>query len=98
MCYRCSGDGKHVNPSIDGHGITMDEWWGPDWDDESREMYMNGGYDVTCSVCDGRRVNLVFDREALKRKDPDLLRRYEKWLDDETMYQRICEAERRMGA
>lgn len=64
ICDRCGGDGTHVNPSIDGHGITADEWNGPDWDDESRDTYLSGGYDVPCEArCAGGRV-LVPDEEA----------------------------------
>lgn len=63
VCGRCQGKGSHVNPNIDGHGITAEEWWGPDWDDESREMYMSGGYDVSCYECHGKRVVLVVDEE-----------------------------------
>ena len=76
VCDRCAGRGTHVNPNIDGHGITADEWWGPDWDDESREMYLSGGYDVTCQECDGARVVLVPDLERLEREDPELLKQY----------------------
>jgi RecJ-like exonuclease len=51
ICHRCDGEGKHVNPNIDGNGITSSEW--AEWDDESRETYMSGGYDVTCEECGG---------------------------------------------
>lgn len=57
ICGRCRGKGSHVNPNIDGNGITADEWNGPDWDDESREMYMSGGYDVACDAgCENGKV------------------------------------------
>jgi hypothetical protein len=56
ICERCKGEGTHVNPNIDGHGITAEEWQN-DYDDESREMYMNGGYDVSCEAgCTGGKV------------------------------------------
>jgi hypothetical protein len=40
VCGRCRGAGKHVNPSIDGNGITSDEMQelGPDF----LEDYMRG--------------------------------------------------------
>ena len=63
VCPRCSGSGSHVNPAIDGHGITSEEWNGPDWDDDSREMYLSGGYDVPCHRCDGKRVIEILDRD-----------------------------------
>lgn len=66
ICTRCRGNGTHVNPSIDGHGISEDEWNGPDWDEESRETYMSGGYDVRCEAgCVDGKV-LVPDDEACK--------------------------------
>lgn len=54
VCPRCDGEGSHVNPAVDGHGITSDEMdeLGPDFFDD----YMGGVYDVTCERCKGRRV------------------------------------------
>jgi len=74
VCDRCDGHGTHTNPNIDGHGITEDEWNGPDWDDESRETYLSGGYDVTCEECHGERVVLVVDEDHC---DKALYARYE---------------------
>lgn len=69
ICSRCKGEGTHTNPSIDGNGITSEEWNGPDWDDEEREMYMSGGYDVACEAgCSNGKV-LVVD-EALCKDEP----------------------------
>lgn len=65
VCGRCRGKGAHVNPNIDGHGITADEWNGPDWDEESQEMYLSGGYDISCLDCGGDRVVLVPDEDRL---------------------------------
>ena len=54
VCWRCRGTGSHVNPSIDGHGITPDEMneLGPEFFDD----YMGGMYDVTCGLCKGKRI------------------------------------------
>jgi len=54
VCWRCRGTGSHVNPSIDGHGITSDEMHelGPEFFDD----YMGGMYDVTCGLCKGKRI------------------------------------------
>lgn len=73
VCDRCQGKGSHTNPAIDGNGITSEEWWGPDWDDESREDYMNGFYDVSCYECHGKRVVLEVDEN---RCDKELLKEY----------------------
>lgn len=45
VCETCDGKGSHVNPSIDAHGITAEEW-SEEWDDESRQGYLAGDYDV----------------------------------------------------
>ena len=95
VCGRCRGEGSHVNPSIDGHGITEDEWNGPDWDDESRDAYMSGAYDVACEVCNGDRVVLVPDEE---RADRAMLARYEETQRDLAECLAIMRAERAMGA
>lgn len=50
-CDNCSGKG-HV--ALHGYAITMDEWYGPDWDDQMREDYLSGGYDTPCEVCKGK--------------------------------------------
>lgn len=54
VCTRCRGSGQHVNPSIDGHGITSEEMdeLGP----EFFEDYMSGMYDVICYECKGKRI------------------------------------------
>lgn len=54
ICGTCEGKGRHVNPSIDAHGITEDEW--SQWSSEEQETYLSGGYDVECHECAGKRV------------------------------------------
>lgn len=95
VCPRCRGEGTHVNPSIDGNGITMDEWWGPDWDDESREAYMSGGYDVTCHECAGVRVVWDVDLDRLERENPTVHEMYVRRLRDDAEYDAACRMERR---
>lgn len=71
VCPRCGGRGAHVNPAIDGHGIsTSDECW---QDDDFRDNYFGGLYDVTCEQCEGRNVVLVINEDAC---DPEQLARY----------------------
>lgn len=66
VCPTCGGRGSQA---LHGIAITADEWNGPDWDDESREMYLSGGYDTVCPECRGQRVVLVPDRaRATKRQ------------------------------
>lgn len=73
ICSRCEGDGTHVNPNVDGHGITAEEW-DRDWDDESREGYFRGDYDVPCHDCGGSGKVKVPDLDQIPG---DLRERYE---------------------
>ena len=79
MCHRCEGHGKHSNPSIDGHGITEEEWVN-EWDEEGREMYLRGGYDITCTKCKGVRVVAVIDEDSLT---PEQKKYFESWQEQE---------------
>lgn len=78
VCDRCRGEGSHVNPSIDGNGITSSEW--ADWDEDDRETYMSGGYDVSCEECKGQRVVKVVDEEHLS---PDARIAFERWTEQQ---------------
>jgi len=101
VCGRCRGNGRHVNPSIDSHGITEEEWNGPDWDDDSRHTYMSGGYDVTCESCDGKRVEPVIDDEAIERGSEEVKALYARYCEieeDRAQYESMCRMERMMGA
>lgn len=78
VCPRCRGEGTHMNPAIDGNGIsTDDECW---QDDGFREMYFSGGYDVTCEECNGANVIDELDEEAA---GPELVERYWRAVQDE---------------
>ncbi len=81
VCSTCKGAGAHVNPSIDGNGITASEWR-DDWDPEERETYMSGGYDVQCFECHGQRVVAVVDEEHLPPKDLEFYIKYLKVQSD----------------
>ena len=63
VCPRCQGRGTHDHPAF-SNGITSDEWNSPDWDDDSREAYVRGAYDVACTQCQGERVVLVADEAS----------------------------------
>lgn len=90
VCPNCHGEGKHVNRAIDGNGITADEWWN-EWDDESREMYLTGGYDVVCEECGGKNVIDVVDEN-----DPHY-ELYLEYMKAEWELRAMEEAERRAG-
>jgi hypothetical protein len=53
-CHTCSGRGFYVNPSIDSHGMSMEEF--RELGQEFKEEYKSGFYDVACEHCKGDRV------------------------------------------
>lgn len=93
VCWKCQGEGKHTNPAIDGNGISAEEWEN-DWDEDSREGYLNGRYDICCEECGGLRVLTVVDEEKL---NPVELEAYNEHLEDEYAARRDRESERRYG-
>jgi hypothetical protein len=92
ICDRCDGKGQHDNPAF-SDGISGEEW-NNEWDDEERESYMRGAYDVRCeNDCDNGKVRSP-DLTGLteeQRKD------YEDHLDQEAYNDRERAAERRWG-
>jgi hypothetical protein len=94
VCGRCQGHGTHTNPAIDGHGITMAEWNGPDWDDDARAGYLSGQYDVTCETCGGANVVPVPD---LDRVSGDVRRQVAATLESEARYRAEARHEAQMG-
>lgn len=62
ICQECRGNGTHVNRNIDGNGLTAEQW--EDWDDEEREGYFSGRYDVQCKECAGTGKIQVVDYES----------------------------------
>lgn len=92
VCDRCHGEGAHVNPAIDGHGITSDEM--EELGDDFREDYLSGRYDVRCEECDGLRVVDVLDRE---RCTPEQLKAWDEAEQAEYDYRAERAAELRAG-
>ncbi len=93
VCSTCNGKGKHVNPAIDSHGISQEEW-DRDWSDEDREAYFNGRYDVICSECGGKRVVPEPDENQCHKM---ILEYINNKIADEHNYARECLQERMMG-
>lgn len=95
VCSRCAGEGKHVNPAIDGNGIAQDDF---DADPDFEEGYFSGRYDITCERCEGKRVELVVDAAECKRQGMEKqLKAYYQHRRDLREVDAIYEAERRMG-
>lgn len=88
VCPTCDGKGSHVNPSIDAHGLTADDFAE---DPDFAESYFRGHYDQPCNECNGRRVvPVAVNPEDLKQVEEHL--RALAYMRAEEM------AERRMGA
>lgn len=77
LCPRCRGVGSHVNPAVDGHGITAQEFAE---DPDFQESYFAGVYDVACHRCKGEKVIKVVDRERAKARDLELYDEHERAL------------------
>ena len=94
VCPTCGGTGKHVNPNIDGHGLTREDF---EQDPDFFDAYISGVYDVRCYECNGRNVVDTVDLETLKRTDRQTYEEWIKWLIDSEDYHYTCMMERRMG-
>lgn len=88
VCSRCSGAGSHVNPSIDGNGLSREDF---DQDPDFEESYFRGDYDVRCETCKGARVVPIPD---LPRWTFTQKRSYVKHLRAEREHQRDYDSER----
>lgn len=91
VCCRCEGKGVHDHPAF-SNGISSSEM---DEDPDFRENYFSGRYDVRCEECNGERVILEVDVDALTEK---MRERYYRALDEVAASERERQAERRMGA
>lgn len=86
ICPRCEGEGKVDHPAF-SNGITSGEW--ADWDQDDRDSYMGGAYDVACG-CEGGRVRQVLvsklsmaERRGLvlaRQEDRALAEQRRRWL------------------
>ena len=50
ICTVCNGDGRVVNPNIDAHGLTAEDFHE---DPDFAEDYASGLYDICCTPCNG---------------------------------------------
>lgn len=99
VCGTCSGKGTHVNPSIDAHGLTQEDFYE---DPDFAEEYFSGAYNVGCYECGGQRVTPVIDYKRIENFGTDLQKKIvelvDNWVKDYWDGVAISEAERRMGA
>jgi len=88
VCPDCNGKGKYVNPAIDSHGLTAEDFAAdPDFEDG----YHSGRYDIRCRSCNGMRVILVPKTDEGKAA-------IQECIDEDRAYRAEIAAERRMGA
>lgn len=92
VCPVCDGAGSHVNPAIDCHGISSDEFAE---DPDFAEEYAAGTYDQTCNKCQGRTTVQAVDLERLSPPD---LKLWFAQLREEAEYESERRAEIRAGA
>lgn len=92
ICDTCSGDGTHVNPSIDAGGLCAEDFHD---DPDFADNYMSGMYDVQCYTCSGSGKVREVDLDQLSDELRDA---YERQLEDDAQYEAMCRAERIMGA
>jgi hypothetical protein len=91
ICHRCSGEGTHTNPSIDGNGITESEW--SEWSPEEREGYFAGDYDVPCEDCGGSGKVEEVETEAFQRRAPADYADWCKQSSDDEEYEQMVDSE-----
>jgi hypothetical protein len=91
VCGRCEGRGSHVNPAVDGNGLTSEDF---DADPDFFEDYMSGAYDVPCECCHGLRV---VPRPDYDRWSPEERRAYEDQERDRWEADAALRAEQAMG-
>lgn len=92
VCRTCRGTGNHVNPSIDGNGITQSEM--EELGDDFLDQYLTGFYNVTCIDCEGNNVSTIVDEDRLDKKIKD---EFLSWMESAYESEAIASAERRMG-
>jgi hypothetical protein len=91
LCPRCRGVGSHVDPAVDGQGISQADF---DQDPDFQESYFAGVYDVACHRCAGEKVIKVIDRDRATSAEKTLFDNHERELNE---IQAEEEAERRAG-
>lgn len=96
VCGRCGGEGKHVNPSIDGPGGLGQEDF--DADPDFEEAYFSGVYDVVCHECKGQRVVKVAVLDRFTDEQKAQWAELQKQWEDDAADRALERMERMMGA
>jgi len=93
ICSRCDGHGTIVNPSVDGNGLTQEDF---DEDPDFREAYFGGVYDIACPDCESGKVRvpnmaaLTFSekRELVRKRQSE--RFHAEWAREREREYRMC--------
>jgi hypothetical protein len=91
ICERCEGNGKH-DPESFSNGFTESEFYDLFDDEEEREAYFNGRYDVPCRECAKSGKVRVPNLDSFTDEQRE---GYERALEERAAYERECAAERR---
>lgn len=75
ICWRCRGEGVHDHEAF-SNGFTGNEEW---FDEDCREAYYNGQFEVPCDECGGSGKIVVVDEAACNEEQLKILK---KWQDD----------------
>ena len=73
VCDVCEGKGHYVNPNIDRHGLSSEDF---DEDPDFRDQYISGIYDIQCRNCKGKGMELVIDGDRTSAEDLNLWKDY----------------------
>jgi len=93
VCPRCEGRGSIVNPSVDGNGISPEQFAE---DPDFEEAYFAGVYDIKCPECHGQRVVAVPDVRSCTYAQKRLLVSERLWQRADAEYRAEVRAEQRM--
>jgi|688.fasta_scaffold299450_2 hypothetical protein len=74
VCSLCNGVGTHVNPSVDSNGLTSEDFAE---DDDFRESYFSGAYDMPCNKCHGKGLTPEYDET---RASPEIKKKMTSYL------------------
>jgi hypothetical protein len=68
VCPVCNGLGQTVNPNIDAHGLTAEDFRD---DPDFKQEYFSGMYNIACGACKGKRVITKERLEELEQNAED---------------------------
>jgi hypothetical protein len=91
VCPTCRGKGTHVNPSVDAGGLSPRDFAD---DDEFRDDYFAGIYDVPCYECKGERV---IPEPVKNDATYEIITALAERASEDALYESERESERRMG-